>query len=198
VRGLLDGHGFHQAGSRLTEWHYVPPGVRWWEVALTPFAADQRHDLRRAMNNSRAAAFTAAALLLSQDAGLDMANFYAGDTIFFFGLFDPYGAPLKPYYALLAFSELQSLRHRVPLLGTVPATLIAAATCSIAEGKARVLLVNHDASACPVGLSLPGPATGRLISEDSDLAPIAMAADCLVIPAWSTALVDVDLRQSIS
>ena len=96
------------------------------------------------MTGDRATAFAAATLLLLQDAPIDMTNFYSGDMIPYFGIFDSVGGPLKTYYALLAASNLLEITNRLPVqMSTDLPGLIAACGISDDASRATLLLVNH-------------------------------------------------------
>src|SRR5690606_28574441 len=62
--------------------------------------------------SARGAAFVASSLIQLQDAGLDEAHYFSGDTQWF-GLFDEFGIPHKHYYGMLAASQLSRRDHRV-------------------------------------------------------------------------------------
>ena len=110
VRKLLDERGFPRAESHLNEWNHLPGED--WSPLLPAGQGLARRQCFEAIGGAPGAAFTAAALVLLQDAPVDAANYYAGDTKPF-GLFDELGAPRKPFHAFRAFRSLLDTPLRV-------------------------------------------------------------------------------------
>ena len=99
-----------------------------------------------------AASFAAAVLLDLQTGPVSLANYYTGDTIPYFGMFDIYGTPLDPYQAFLCFAALAKGRQQIAVL---PHNSIESLHCVATlgeEGRVRVMVVND--SPRPVRLTL--------------------------------------------
>jgi len=193
VRRMLDGAGFSKAESCLTEWHFTPPGAD-WRYIMTPADHLKKRQLSVDMTGSRCAAFTAAVLLLLQDAPLEMANFYNGDDMVFFGLFDRLGVPLKPYYAMLAFSKMVECGERLALPGLAKDVYAAAGV--MADGRVRAMVVNNSAEYVSVRLKLAGgkaprDCSCRMVSSEHDWVEWGLEGDFLHMPNWSVGLVEV-------
>ncbi|MGA2031871.1 MAG: hypothetical protein ABSG68_06425 [Thermoguttaceae bacterium] len=148
VRRLLDQHGFRRTENHLNEWNYLP-GNDWGAMLSADARARQRWFER--LSGPQGAAFTAAALMLLQDAPLDAANYYSAD-IQGFGLFNEYGVPKKSFYALKAFKMLLDTPARIPLQGAPPAGL--AVTAGIDRRRARVTVLASNFSSAEEKLSL--------------------------------------------
>jgi len=193
VRRLLDAAQYQRVQSLLTEWHFTPQDADWCMI-MTPSTYLKKQQLGADMTGDRCAAFTAATLLLLQDEPLDMAHFYNGDSMFFFGLFDALGAPHKPYYALLLFSQLLDCTHRLALPTNIPEGLHAAAGM-LPDGRIRVLLVNNRLDYARIQLHLPGDrpvatADCKILSGQHNLAAWPFDGDFCNVPSWSLALID--------
>jgi xylan 1,4-beta-xylosidase len=128
VRKLLDAAGFAKAESHLNEWNYLPDNDWSGLLAADAKARERWHER---IGGPEGAAFAAAALARLQDAPVDAANYFTAEPGGM-GLFNPYGVPRKPYFALKAVGELAG-RRRLPVRG-VPAG------CGVVVG------VNRDGS----------------------------------------------------
>jgi len=131
-----------------------------------------------------------------------MANFYSGDMIPYFGIFDSVGGPLKTYYALLAISILLETPHRLPVqvAAGLPG-LIAACGTSDDGQRTTLLLVNHsDRYHAPqvilAGQPLASQHTDcRMISSEHNLATWPVEATGQIsLPPRSVALVQATPR----
>ena len=99
-----------------------------------------------AIGGAPGAAFSAAALILLQDAPVDAANYYAGDTKPF-GLFDELGAPRKPFHVFRAFRSLLETPVRVEARVQGAEDLAACAGLSKDGASASVFLARFRAGA---------------------------------------------------
>ncbi len=115
IRQLLDAHGFMNAESHLNEWNYLP-GNTWTPISKTRGTPESRRRFYHEMTGAPGAAFIGAALLELQDAPVDRANLFHGETGPF-GLFDIHGAREKTYFAVRAFAELLRTPRRVRVQG---------------------------------------------------------------------------------
>jgi hypothetical protein len=169
VRRLLDREGFSRTESHLNEWNYLP-GDDWGPMLGRPGLQRQRWFER--IGGCEGAAFTAATLVLLQDAPLDAANFYSAD-IQGFGLFNEYGVPKKSYYALRAFKLLADAPQRVAIQGVLPPGVVAAAGLDRARTRAVILAVNPSPTDRTVRLRLEnlpwsGPTRCEVLRLDPD------------------------------
>jgi hypothetical protein len=150
VREALDTHGFGNVESHLNEWHYFD--ADWQRLRHDPLYLREADEH---MNSPVGAAFAASALVLLQDSPVDVANYYSGDTLVGFGLFDRYGIPRKPYHALKAFRMLLDTPNRVACQGGDEETgLAVAAGLALDRRSATVLVSNHRAEEHAFGLHL--------------------------------------------
>lgn len=142
VRTLLDEHGFKETESHLNEWHYL--NCAWPQ--LRPAEPAQYATLRGlydGMSGPEGAAFCAKMLMLLQDSGVDVANYYSGDTQRW-GMFDQYGVPRKVYHAFRAFNELCRTPRRVACSWEAQDGPTACAGLAADGASASVLLSNFD------------------------------------------------------
>ncbi len=150
VRAMLDERGFQNSQSLLTEWNcFVGDWLRLHEPA---------HN-RECFTRSRGpegAALVASALILLQDAAVDEANLYSGDTQWW-GAFDEFGAPHKVYYGLLAFARLMETPLRAAATGGDETTgLTVAAGLAEDRRSAQVLVSNHRDGRSSYALEMAG------------------------------------------
>jgi len=149
VRAALDEHGFGAAESHLNEWHYF--SADWGTLRADPYYARETFTH---INGPTGAAFAASALVLLQDAPLDVANYYTGDTARW-GLFDPYGIPNKTYYAFKAFKQLLDTPNRVACRTHEPPPGLTVAAGVAEDGShATLLLSNFADDGCTVDVQL--------------------------------------------
>lgn len=149
VRALLDTHGFTRTQTHLTEWNYLPGNS--WDGFGKSATAKARHRFISEMSSARGAAFTASALVLLQEAPVDVSCFYHGE-IGQWGVLGMEGVPEPNYYSLLWFGELAGMpaRARVTVEGAVTA-----AACVDGKRAARVLAARQG----------EGPARLRVVAE---------------------------------
>ncbi|MEI8375721.1 MAG: hypothetical protein WCJ35_23105 [Planctomycetota bacterium] len=115
ARQIADEYGFQQAESLCTEWK--PMLVGWDAVSWSPNRpASSVHEAFARNRNHEAAAFAASALILMQDAPLDMAHFYTADDSPW-SMFDEYGVPGKVFFAFKAFHQFLQTPNRVAVTG---------------------------------------------------------------------------------
>lgn len=138
IRSLLDSYGFTNAESHLNEWNYLP-GKSWAPIARTRGTPESRQRFYREMAGAPGAAFVAAALMELQDAPVDAANLFHGETGPF-GLFDIHGAPEKNYFAVRAFAEFLKTPLRVRTQGK--GMLHVAASLNAAGTEVAILVSN--------------------------------------------------------
>lgn len=103
VKKLLEKHGYNKTECILNEWNYVKS----WSDPI---------DYIKAMKGIKGAAFTAAAMCVSQNCKvIDMLMYYdARITTYFNGLFDSDTLEiLKGYYPFLMFSELYQRKNQI-------------------------------------------------------------------------------------
>ena len=117
ARKVFDEYSFKNIESRLTEWH--PMWYKWSGDIdandmgnLNPQKYAAMREKFDTMRGPKGTSFVASALMLLQDAPLDMANFYTADTNPW-GMFDMFGVPGRVYYAFVAFNQLTKTPNRV-------------------------------------------------------------------------------------
>lgn len=108
------------------------------------------------MNGAAAASYTAATLLAMQDGPIDLANYYTGDNMACFGLFDHFGAPRVPYFAFLSFAALMQCPSQV----TVEREGVPESTYAVAgrndAGEIRIMVANDSPRPTMVRLAVNG------------------------------------------
>lgn len=139
VRRALDGRGFTKTESHLNEWNYLPGHS--WDVLSRRAAPEVRQRGVEQMAGAAGGAFLAAGLIEMQDAPVDVANFYHGETGIF-GLFTEVGAPTRNYFAMLAFARLLDTPHRVQARGALSGRIAVGAGTSHGQAAASVLVAN--------------------------------------------------------
>ncbi len=167
VRDLLDGLGLRGVESQLNEWNYA---FAWRDV-------ETRLRSFQALQGPVGASFAVASLILFQDCPLDQATYYTGDTQWF-GLFDPYGAPRKTYYAFRAFVSLLDTPQRVACAREGDAEVAAWAGVA-AEGRPlHVLVSNWGAETVALALRLrwAGEMRVQAVDANHDLAEVRRQA----------------------
>lgn len=102
IRAVLDAHGFPRAESILSEWN---------------LSADFTIRFAAELQSANNAAFAADVLTFLQDAHIDHAHFYRGDSAWM-GLFDLNGQLFKPAYAFEAMAKMLSTPNRLLISGT--------------------------------------------------------------------------------
>jgi hypothetical protein len=137
VRGLTTQYGFGKAESILDEWNYMPGD---WGRLQTD--ARYGEEIGKQNKGIAGAAYDAAVLTYLQDSSVDIATFYTGTTIIFWGLFDEYGVPTKPFYSFKAFSELLRTPQRAFTAGSDREGFTVIAGLSPDKSQATVLITN--------------------------------------------------------
>ena len=106
IRQWLDDHELARTEIHLNEWNFLPDND--WAPMLGSDQALRRQQWYEKMGGPQGAAFIACVLLYLQDAPVDVANLYSGDSGSF-GLFNRYGVPKKTFHAVRAVQD--AARH---------------------------------------------------------------------------------------
>ena len=122
---VLDEAGFTQAESYCTEWREMR-GWAWRTWSNTEKGAADTDALFAEFNGPKGMLFCATVLMRLQDTSIDIANFYTGDTLPKWGLFNLYGYPHKIYQAFLAYNELYKVGNRVKIETALDAAVVQA------------------------------------------------------------------------
>lgn len=146
VRHLLDDRGFHSTKSHLNEWNYLPDND--WSGMLSP-DANQRKRWNDRIGGVEGAAFSAASLLLLQDAPVSVANYFSAEPRGM-GLFLPDGTPRTSFRSMEAFHALCQTPRRC-------------AVRPIPEGMAVMAGIDDGQRATILMASVRGPARQLLI-----------------------------------
>jgi hypothetical protein len=161
VRGLMTQYGFGKAESILDEWNYFPGD---WDR----LGKDARYaeGIAKQIKGIAGAAYDAAVLTYLQDSTVDIATFYAGTTMLFWGLFDEYGVPEKPFYSFKAFSELLATPQRLFTAGSDREGFTVIAGLSADKSQATVLISNFAHGPGRYALALKNlPWSGKFTCE---------------------------------
>lgn len=138
VRKMLDEYGFRGTESHLNEWNLL------WGDCLSLGEGKElaRREAFSRYKNEIGASFAAAALIMLQDAAVDVANYYDSQpTSWFCGLFDTYGVPQKTYYAFQAFREILNYPVRVSAeITSIREDTSCLATVNKEKSKAAILI----------------------------------------------------------
>ncbi|MGO8733766.1 MAG: GH39 family glycosyl hydrolase [Terriglobia bacterium] len=137
VRGMMTQYGFGKAESILDEWNYMPGD--WGRLQKD---ARYGEGIGKQNKGIAGAAYDSAVLTYLQDSTVDIATFYTGTTIIFWGLFDEYGVPAKPFYSFKAFSDLLGTPQRVFTAGSDREGFTVIAGLSPDKSQATVLITN--------------------------------------------------------
>lgn len=137
ARTLLDNYGFKNTENHLNEWHFIQS----WSVLGTTLGTRDTVDystVEAAFAKTvgpEGAVFSASALMLFQDAPVDVANFYCADYSPW-SMFDAFGVRSKVFYVFKAFNQIAKMTDRVDEwhLPNDSVTLLAAATPGNNEG----------------------------------------------------------------
>lgn len=142
IRDLLDQYGFANTESVLDEWSYRPGHRESSDVNAfgNPMYVER---LARKNQGVTGAAYDASVLILLQDSPVNIANFYHGATIPFFGMFDEYGIPHKTFYAFKAFKFLLDTPERVATARPAPSGPTSIAGLSPDKRQATILISNY-------------------------------------------------------
>jgi xylan 1,4-beta-xylosidase len=128
IRDLLDSKGLRTVESHMAEWN------------LSPDTTERSRAIHESMTN---AAFTAAAMIYMQDAPIDRAMLYRGDSVWI-GLFNTAGQPLKKYYAFRAAGNMLETPGRLAVSGTGSNGFTALAGRSRDGKTVQVLIGNYE------------------------------------------------------
>ena len=150
VHGLLSQYGYESARSVLDEWNYGPSS---WKPLFVDSGATRAYF--ETTQSEVGAAFDAAVLIALQDAPVDVATIYTGTTAMW-GLFTPSGSPQKPYYALLAFTELLQSPRRIAVSAPSSSLIKVLAGISGDGQTVRILLSNTSANSQTVKFGVNG------------------------------------------
>jgi beta-xylosidase len=137
MQELLDKHGFPKAESVLDEWSYF-----WddWD-GLNNDAAFRKEAFANRIGGIRGAAFDASVLIYLQDTSVAIADFFSGSCEWF-GLFDEFGVPRKPYFTFKAFKFLLETPERVFTSGSGHDGFAVIAGISKDKSEATILISN--------------------------------------------------------
>lgn len=108
ARALLDEYGLQDCESILNEWNYVRGNC--WSGPMLDYSVEVRTG-----PGPKCSAYTAAAMIAAQHAGLDMLMLYDARPSSWCSLFKPYHVtkPLKTYWALWMFNKLYRAQNEV-------------------------------------------------------------------------------------
>ena len=169
LRRVLDEYGFTKTEIQLNEWNYLPNND--WSAVFGHDGIRMQKSFEVA-GGPQGAAFVACVLLGLQDAPLDMANFYTGDTGCW-GLFNVFGTPKKTYHAFRAFKALVDHPARVMTSGDKPGELNAMAGLSTDRRELAIVVSNFKSADRRIELALQnlpwtGPSTSELLVLDQE------------------------------
>ena len=202
MRRLLDAQGFTRTESHLNEWNYLPDNS--WDVLSRQATPAARQRAADRMVGAEGGAFLVAGLLALQEAPVDMANLFHGETGLF-GLFTEVGAPNRNYHATLAFARWLETPRRVRVTGTDARGLALAAGVSVDESSLALLVANRSGPAsCSIRLkSLPWRGefgiVSRLVDATHAFEPAEVAVrvgDALQVSLAPPAVALITLRPS--
>lgn len=167
VRRLLDARGFTKTESHLNEWNYLPGNS--WDIASRRAVPEARQRAVEQMSGTAGAAFIAASLIGFQDAPVDVANFFHGETGIF-GLMTEVGAPTRNYYGLKAFAQMLETPKRLSSTGGIPGKLALLAGTNPEKTTASILIANlngpAEATLSLANIPWPDGATAEILSVD--------------------------------
>lgn len=114
IRRWLDARGLRETEIHLNEWNLLPDDD--WTPHTPAGQGLERERWFARIGGAEGAAFLVSVLVRLQDAPVDVANYYSGDTSPF-GLFTRHGARRKTYLAMRAFATLLDTAERVEVRG---------------------------------------------------------------------------------
>ncbi|MCX6359723.1 MAG: hypothetical protein NT029_07960 [Armatimonadetes bacterium] len=138
VRRALDEAGFAKAETHLTEWNYLPNGS--WDGFGKTSTPEARRAFVANMAGPRGAAFTAAALIILQDAAVDVSCFYHGE-VGAWGILSAEGVRERNYWALLGSRRLCETPRRAAV--ETPSPKVTAAAGLSEDGGSATVMVSH-------------------------------------------------------
>ncbi|MEM0226176.1 MAG: cellulase family glycosylhydrolase [Thermofilaceae archaeon] len=176
VRRAMERHGYGALPSVLTEWNFAHQEGEPWEI----------------FRSSQAAAFQAAALILMEDAPVDIATLYRGDAWMWGGLFHSDGRPGKPYYVWLAYRELVEDSVRVAVV--VERGLLYAMAGLKRDGSLRLLVVNYGSAQVRYEIAAEGYRVARVQAIDArrDLEDLECRGSICTIEPYSVQLLTLE------
>ncbi len=130
VRSLMDEYGFSDKMSIITEWNI-------WKEESEPYEIFEKE---------RSASFIASALTYLQDAKVDIATFYRGDSWPWGGIFKDDGTPRKAYYVFIALGEILENSFRVNCSTDMRNQPFATMAAKSEDGKTVFLVVSNYGS----------------------------------------------------
>jgi len=143
---VLDEAGFTQAESYCTEWREMRDWA-WRRWADTKNGAADIDALWAELNGPQGMVFCAAVMMKLQDTSIDIANFYTGDSLLRWGMFDQHGYPHKIYQAFPAYGELYKVGNRVKAETKLESALMEAGVSD--DGRhAALMIVSQAALGC--------------------------------------------------
>ncbi len=149
----------------MNEWRYWPTWS--WLRPADPTKYPAVKENFAATNGPEGAAFCASVLMLLQDAPIDVANFYCGDTSPW-SMFDGFGIPSKVYHAFRGFNQLSKMAGRVAVEGNAGNGIVMCAGLSEDRKTATILIASFKAPAKPVAIALRNvPWNGKMRAEIS-------------------------------
>ena len=128
IRHILDARGLRKVESHMAEWN------------LSPDTTAQTKAIHESMLN---AAFTASTLIYLQDAPLDRAILYRGDSVLN-GMFDARGEPFKKFYVYKAMADMLEAPQRLSVSGADNCGFSVLAGRSRDGKTVRVLISNYE------------------------------------------------------
>lgn len=111
ITAQLAQHG--RAGLELlcTEYNYIWEFENIWPKLGDPNGEYFQQELFDSMRTARAASYILGVLITFQNLPVTIANYYRTDNGTWDATWSPHGVPEKPYYALLAFSEVSGMQQ---------------------------------------------------------------------------------------
>ena len=177
IRRWLDERGFPKTEIHLNEWNYLPDGD--WSPMLDRERPERRAAWMARIGGPEGAAFLACALIGLQDAPLDAANYYRGDSGDF-GLFTWHGVPKKSFHGMRAFALLHETPVRLEATGGQAGAWAACAAAGREGTCVTVLAANLRAAGTTFrlrldGLPWDGPTAWEALGVDAErnLEPVA-------------------------
>ena len=152
IQGLLDKYGFSKVESVLDEWNYA--GTICHYPDDDPMC--RREIFQEQMGGPIGAAFDASVFIGLQDSTVAIADFYQGTNLFWGGLFDEFGVPLKPYFAFKAIRQLMATSERVTTSGSDAKGFAVIAGLSVEKSQATILISNFGSQDKRYSISLRG------------------------------------------
>lgn len=128
IRAILDARGLKNVESHLAEWN------------ISPDTSERTRPIHESMTN---AAFTASTLGYLQDAPINRAILYRGDSVLS-GMFSSSGEPLKKFYVFKAMAAMLETPQRLSVTGADTLGFSVLAGRSQDGQTIRVLISNYE------------------------------------------------------